>query len=133
MLVDLLKVKYTITFHISLSFSLRVDKSFNHSLFVDTFCIDSKPILHAVDWPSRYKAAHWFLNVAVKSVWRQMRFCWIDVPFGPPAVAIYDAGKQFIPKAFRTNAELLHIKNVRTDRAGRLHNRFEAALFGYLP
>lgn len=90
-------------------FVLRDDKDFNHTVFVDIFYIDKKPILHVVDEATRYQAARWLPNVTADAVWRAMRLCWIDVYLGPPDIVTHDAGKQFIAKVFQTNAALLHI------------------------
>lgn len=90
-------------------FALREDKEFNHILFFDIFYINSKTILHVLDESTRRKAAKWFPNVTVESVWRVMRLCWIYVYLGTLDVVKHDAGKQLVAKGFQTNAELLHI------------------------
>lgn len=40
-------------------FTLLEDKEFNHSIYVDIFYIDSRPVLHVVDEATRYQAAQW--------------------------------------------------------------------------
>lgn len=79
-------------------------------MFVDIFYVDSKPILHVVDESTRYQAAWWLARVSAEAVWEAMRMCWIDVYLGPPDIITHDAGKQFMARAFQTNAELLHIE-----------------------
>lgn len=64
-------------------FTLREDKKFNHSVFVDIFYIEKKPILHVVDESTRYQAARWLKNVSADTVWRALRMCWIDVYVAP--------------------------------------------------
>lgn len=91
-------------------FALRDDKEFNHTVFVDIFYVNKKPVLHVVDEATRYQAARWLSNVTAESVWRAMRLCWIDVYLGPPDIVMHDAGKQFVARVFQTNAELLHIE-----------------------
>lgn len=43
-------------------------------------------------------------------LWKDLPRCWIDVYVGPPEIIKHDAGKNFISKAFKTNAHLLNIK-----------------------
>lgn len=90
-------------------FSLRDDKDFNRTVFVNIFYTNSKPVLHAVDESTRYRAARWLSNVMTKSVRCAMRLCSIDVYFVLPDVVVHYAGKQFVAKVFQTNAKLLHI------------------------
>lgn len=90
-------------------FALRDGKEFNHTVFVDIFNIDKKPIIHVVDESTRYQAASSLPNVTADAVWRAMRLCWVNVYLGTPDIVTHDGGKQFIAKVFQTNAALLHI------------------------
>lgn len=91
-------------------FNLREDKDFNHTVFVDIFYIDKRPILHVVDESTRYQAARWLPTVSADAVWRALRMCWIDVYLGPPDVITHDAGKQFMARVFQSNSEMLRIQ-----------------------
>lgn len=51
-------------------FALREYKEFNHTVFVDIFYINSKPVLHVVVESIRYQAARWLSNAMAESVWR---------------------------------------------------------------
>eukprot|EP00171_Calliarthron_tuberculosum_P004960 IDg4960t1 len=60
-------------------FTLRDDRDFNHTIYIDIFYIDGKPILHVVDEATRYQAARWLESASAESVWASLRLCWIDV------------------------------------------------------
>lgn len=90
-------------------FTLRDEKFFNQSLYVDIFTLDKKPVLHIVDESTKYQAARWLPDVSTEQVWRALRLAWIDTYLGPPSLITYDAGKQFISKAFQSQSDLLHI------------------------
>ncbi len=44
-------------------FTLRDDKDFNHSIYIDVFFIDKTPILQVFDEATRYQAARWLDRV----------------------------------------------------------------------
>lgn len=88
-------------------FNLREDKEFNHTIFVDIFYIDGRPILHVVDESTRYQAARWLPKISADAVWRALRMCWIDVYLGHPDFITHDAGKQFMARVFQSNSEML--------------------------
>lgn len=67
------------------------------------------PILHVVDESTRYQAARLLPRITAESVWRAMRFFWIDVYLGPPDIVTHDAGKQLVASVFQKNIALLHI------------------------
>lgn len=91
-------------------FTIRENKEFNHTVYVDIFYIDNHPILHVVDEATNYQAAKWLRRVNTESVWKALKLCWIDVYIGPPEVIAHDAGKNFMSKEFQANAHLFDIK-----------------------
>lgn len=91
-------------------FTLRDDKDFNHTVYVDIFYIESKPVLHVVDEATNFQAAKWLENMSSEALWRALRMCWIDVYLGPPDIVAHDAGKNFMGAAFQANTDMLHIR-----------------------
>lgn len=63
-------------------FTLREDKDFNHSIYVDIMSLDKAPVLHIVDESTRYQAARWLQSVSTESIWRAVRLAWIDTYLG---------------------------------------------------
>lgn len=82
-------------------FSLKDDKEFNQTVFVDILYIDKKPILHVVDESARYQAAQWIPNVSAISVWCAMRLCWIDVYVAPPTLLPMTLANNLLQVYFR--------------------------------
>ena len=74
------------------------------------FYIDGKPILHVVDEATYYQAACWLGKTTADALQEALRLCWIDVYLGPPDLIVHDAGKNFMAKAFKANADQLHIR-----------------------
>ncbi|POS82415.1 hypothetical protein EPUL_006188 [Erysiphe pulchra] len=68
---------------------------FNHSIHVDVFYINGKPILHVVDETTRFQAAKWLANMTSQTMWDALRLCWIDVYVAPPDLITHDAGSNF--------------------------------------
>ena len=56
-------------------FNLREDIEFNHSIIVDIFYIQGKPVLHVVDEGTRYQAGRWLSNISAKHTWDALRAC----------------------------------------------------------
>ena len=90
-------------------FTIRDEKTFNPSIYIDVQYIDSKPILHVVDEATLYQAARWLDKVSAEEVWKALRLCWIDVYVGPPDMITHDAATNFLSKNFGYNASLMHI------------------------
>lgn len=90
-------------------FTLRTEKDFNQSVFVDLATIDKKICLHVVCEGTRYQAARWLPRTTASDVWRAFRLCWIDVYLGPPDIVVHDAGTNLIAKSFQTNNALMYI------------------------
>lgn len=91
-------------------FTIRTEKNFNESIYIDVFFIDGKPILHVVDESTRYQAARWLPAQNAEEIWKALRLCWIDVYLGPPDIITHDAAKVFLSDEFCTNSSLLNIK-----------------------
>ena len=91
-------------------FTLREDKIFNHTIYVDVVTIRKKNALHVVDEATRYQAARWLPTMSADDVWRSLRMCWIDVYLGPPDMVAHDAGKNFIARAFQMNTRFMNIR-----------------------
>jgi hypothetical protein len=81
-------------------FNLRDDVHFNHTIIVDIFYIQGKPVLHVVDEGTRYQAGRWLQNISAKHTWDTIRACWIDTYLGPPEQITTDAGTNFTSKEF---------------------------------
>jgi hypothetical protein len=81
-------------------FNLRDDIQFNHTIIVDIFYIQGKPVLHVVDEGTRYQAGRWLQNISAKHTWDTIRACWIDTYLGPPEQITTDAGTNFTSKEF---------------------------------
>lgn len=91
-------------------FTIRDDKEFNSTVYVDIFYIDGHAVLHVVDEATRFQAAQLLSTVTSENVWTALRRCWMDVYVGPPDMVIHDAGKQFVAHAFQRNAHMFHIR-----------------------
>lgn len=79
---------------------------------MDIFYVDGKPILHVVDEATRFQATLWLRTVSAESTWRALHACWIDVYLGPPDIIAHDAGKNFMARAFQSNADMLHMRTM---------------------
>jgi hypothetical protein len=82
-------------------FSIRDDVSFNYSILIDTFWIDSKPVLHVIDEATRYQAGRWLRDGTSKTIWDTLRLCWIDTYLGPPDQITADADKNYAGDEFK--------------------------------
>lgn len=91
-------------------FTLQDDKDFNHTVYADIFYINSKPILHVVDEATYFQSTKWLAYMKAETLWKALRMCWIDVYLGPPDMIAHDASKNFMPAAFQSNSDMLHIR-----------------------
>lgn len=91
------------------NFTLRDDKDFNHSIYVDIMTLEKKPVLHIVDEASRYQATKWLPTVSSAAIWRSLRLAWIDAFLGPPDLIVTDAANALTSEAFRSNASFFQI------------------------
>ena len=91
-------------------FTLREEKDFNQSVYIDIMYVDNKPILHVVCEATRYQAARWLKKVSAEEVWKAFKFCWIDCYLGPPDLVVHDSGTNFMARAFQTNSALMFIR-----------------------
>lgn len=76
--------------------TLRDDKKFNHTVFIDVFYLDKKPIMLVVDESTRYQAVRWITSIISANVLKALRLCWIDVYLGPSDFITVDASKYFL-------------------------------------
>lgn len=90
-------------------FTLREDKHFNDTRFVEIFYIYGKSILHVVDELTSNQAARWLEILSADSFFHALHLCWIFVYFCPPDIISHDARKKFMAKSFKPNSDLIHI------------------------
>lgn len=104
-------------------FTIRDDKQFNQSIYVDIMTLERKPVLHIVDEATRYQAARWLPSVSSASIWRALRLAWIDTYLGPPNVIGTDASNALTLDAFRIDANLFHVdtKDVPVEAANTMN------------
>ena len=92
-------------------FTLKEDRDFNHSVYMDVLFIDGKPVLQVVDEATVFQAARFLKSMSAIDAWRAFRSCWIDVYLGPPAVVVHDPGTNFHSKEFRGEAMAMNIES----------------------
>ena len=90
-------------------FKLPEDLDFNHTIYVDIFHLNGKPVLHVIDEATAFSAARFIRDLSTKTVWEALRFCWIDTYLGPPDLIVHDAGTNFTSQEFRQSASSLGI------------------------
>ena len=90
-------------------FAYHDEKEFNHTIYVDVFYLNGRPVLHVVDEATKYQAARWLSSVSAAAIWQSLRLCWIDVYIGPPDIIAHDAGKGFVADEFQASSEMLRI------------------------
>jgi transposase InsO family protein len=90
-------------------FHLKDDVSFNHTIIVDIFYLEGRPVLHVVDEATGYQAGRFLTNISAKHTWDALRACWIDVYLGPPDEIVTDAGKNFVSKEFQQHATAMGV------------------------
>lgn len=49
-------------------------------------------------------------KVTAEKLWRTLRLFWIEFFLGTPDITSHDAGKNFVVKAFQSNADIIHAK-----------------------
>jgi hypothetical protein len=74
---------------------------FNHTVFVNIFYINGKPVLHVVDKAIGFTAAQFLKDISAKTTWEALRTYWLDTYLGPPDLVIHDAGTNFNSREFR--------------------------------
>lgn len=102
-------------------FTQRNDVDFDNSVYVDIFYISGKRIPHVVHEAIRHRAARWLLadtndgnptprhDTTSKSLWRALRFRWINVYLDPPDINVHNAGNYFLSHAFQASSDMLRI------------------------
>ena len=85
-------------------FSIKDDKEFNHSVYIDILDLCRDSALQVVCESTGFQAARFVLSMSAKHAWEALRACWIDVYQGPPDFIIHDPGTNFDSKEFRDNA-----------------------------
>ena len=88
-------------------FTIRDDKEFNHTVFIDVLWLDSKPVLQLVDEATGFQAARFLTNESSECIWNTTKEMWMDTYLGPPDWFISDAGKNVTSKEWRTNARIM--------------------------
>ena len=91
-------------------FTLKGDSDFNHTLFVDVFTLDGKPVLHIVDEATNFQGGRFLKDYSTKNAWDTLREAWIDTYLGPPAYVAHDPGTNFASQEFRDNARVMNIE-----------------------
>jgi len=94
----------------SFKFTLRDDRDFNHTVFVDVLAIDGKNVLQVIDEATASQAARFLTNMSAGCTWNTLKECWIDFYLGPPAYVVHDAGTNFASKEFRDNARVMNVE-----------------------
>ena len=69
-------------------FTLRDDRDFNHTVFVDVLAIDGKNVLQVIDEATAFQAARFLANMSAGCTWNTVKECWIDSYLGPPAYVV---------------------------------------------
>ncbi len=110
-------------------FTLRDDKDFNDSVYIDVFVIDCAPILHVVDEATRYQAARWLDKVSAPVLWTALRLCSIDVYLGPPDDIVHDDEKRVPCKRVPgTCRNLAYQDEMRSSRSSTIYEHCRAVL-----
>ena len=89
-------------------FAYHDENEFNHTIYVDVFYINGRPVLHVVDEATKYQAARW-LPISASAIWQSHRACWIDVYVCPPDIIAHDAGKGFVADESQASSNMLKI------------------------
>lgn len=84
-------------------------KEFNHSVIVNIFNINEKPIFQVINGFKTYQLARWLPNVSSEAIWRALRIWGIEVCIGSLDAVTHDVWKRFVTGLFQADAELLHI------------------------
>lgn len=91
-------------------FTLRDDREFNRSQYIDMVFIDGKPVLHAVVEARNSQAAEQFSGMPAETHQRILRTCSIDDILEPPEVILNDLGNNFVAAVFQANTDMLQIR-----------------------
>lgn len=93
-------------------FTLKDDNDFNHTIFIDVFYLDNKPVIHMVDEATNFQNAKFLDNISAEHTWDTVREAWCDTYIGPPAYIVHDPGTNFNSKEFRDNAKMMNINTI---------------------
>ena len=90
-------------------FTLKKDVDFNYEIIVDVMYLDGKPVFHAVDAATVFRAGRFLKSMSAKDTWKALRQCWIDTYLDPPDIVTHDADTNFDSIEFRAEAKILGI------------------------
>lgn len=104
-------------------FTLRGEKQFNHSIYVDIMTPEKKPVLYVVVEETRYHAARWVRSVSTAEIWNSICLACIECYLGPPDVIVTDAANALTSNAFCNNTGLLQIQ-AKPSRRSRKYDEY---------
>jgi len=90
-------------------FKVTDDIDFNHTIIIDVFYIEGKPVLHIIDEATAFQSAGFLRDMTANTTWETLRKQWIDSYLGPPDLIVHDAGTNFTAEEFRQNANSMAV------------------------
>lgn len=88
----------------SLKFKLRDESiSSSHNIYCNVLTVEKKQVLQVVNESSIFQAAHCLTNISTYELCMALERYWINVYLGHPDTITYDAGSNFIVRAFQPN------------------------------